>query len=80
MLIKGTTSLSLPVLSGVPQGSILGPLPFLWSINDLPDELSSSTLAFLFADNTKLVHIIHSESDITNFQQDIDKVFNWSTK
>lgn len=80
VLIKGTTSLSLPVLSGVPQGSILGPLLFLWSINDLPDELSSSTLAFLFADNTKLVHIIHSESDITNFQQDIDKVFNWSTK
>ena len=80
MLIKGTTSLSLPVLSGVPQGSILGPLLFLWSINDLPDELSSSTLAFLFADNTKLVHIIYSESDITNFQQDIDKVFNWSTK
>ena len=80
VLIKGATSSSLPVLSGVPQGSILGPLLFLWYINDLPDELSSSTLAFLFADDTKLVRIIHSESDITNFQQDIDKVFGWSTK
>ena len=80
VLIKGATSSSLPVLSGVPQGSILGPLLFLWYINDLPDELSSSTLAFLFADDTKLVRIIHSESDMTTFQQDIDKVFHWSTK
>ena len=74
--MKGATSSSLNVLSGVPQGSILRPLLFLWYINDLPDELSSSTLVFLFADDTKLVRIIYSESDITNFQQDIDKVFD----
>ena len=76
VFMKGATSSSLNVLSGVPQGSILRPLLFLWYINDLPDELSSSTLVFLFADDTKLVRIIYSESDITNFQQDIDKVFD----
>ena len=37
-------------------------------------------MAYLFADDTKLARIIHSESDITSFQQDIDKVFDWSTK
>ena len=79
VLIKGATSSSLPVLSGVPQGSILGPLLFLWHINDLPDVLSSSTMAYLFADDTKLARTIHTESDMTNFQQDIDKVLEWFT-
>ena len=67
------------MLSGVPQGSILGPLLFLWHIKDLPDVLPSSTMAYLFADDTKLARTIHTESDITNFQQDIDKVLEWST-
>lgn len=80
VLIKSATLSSLPVLSGVPQGGILRSLLFLSYINDLSDELPSSTLASLFADDTKLVRIIHSESDITNFQRDIDKVFDWSTK
>ncbi|CAB4034758.1 Hypothetical predicted protein, partial [Paramuricea clavata] len=50
--VLGKTSHSLPVLSGVPQGSILGPLLFRLYVNDLPQATSSSSIA-IYADDTK---------------------------
>ena len=46
------------VNAGVPQGSMLGPLPFLIYINDLADELLSNTK--LFADETSLFTVVHN--------------------
>ena len=78
--MKGSVSKPRPVLSGVHQGSILGPLLFLWYINDLPEKLSKDTVVYMFADDTKLVRTIsiHSLSDVTELQNDINEVDSWS--
>ena len=56
VIVNGCFSDLLPVVSSVPQGSILGPLLFVLYINDLPDALSS-VLPYLFADDTKYLHV-----------------------
>ena len=78
LLVKGCTSKPLPVTSGVPQGSIIGPLLFIWYINDLPDAVSNDTLVDLFADDTKLARLINSPSDVREIQADITKVSSWT--
>ena len=75
--VNGSFSGFLPVTSGVPQGSILGPLLFLIYINDLPDSVLFSK-PLLFADDTKC--LISSTKDVSshNMQQDLDSLYQWS--
>ena len=67
----------LPVTSGVPQGSILGPMLFVVYINSLPDVIRSVT-CLLFADDTKCCRSISSFSDTILLQNDINSLLTWS--
>ena len=66
----------LDVLSGVPQGSVLGPLLFVIFINDLPEQFQN--LCKLFADDSKLLAVIRNSSELLSVQEDLDQAVNWS--
>ena len=70
--VDGASSDMLPVTSGVPQGSILGPLLFLIYINDIPNKMASSI--YLFADDAKFIRCITSFNDSVTLQSDLNSL------
>ena len=64
------------VLSGVPQGIVLGPILFVIYINDIIDNLNSQ--AYLSADDMKLYRRIYNDTDYNVLQSDINKVDEWT--
>ena len=77
--LSGVSSDLLPVVSGVPQGSILGPLLFIIYVNDLPS-LASSADILMFADDTKCLNQYNTPLDSLHLQCDIDLISNWSNE
>ena len=75
VVLDSTSSDSAPVVSGVPQGSVLGPVLFLLFINDLPLGISSSVR--LFADDCVLYRNISSYADCLQLQEDLSKLQHW---
>ena len=65
-------------MSGVPQGSVLGPILFLIYINDLDDNITSKV--FKFADETKVFIKIKSDADRQKLQDELNKLTEWSEK
>ncbi|MFZ2538339.1 MAG: reverse transcriptase family protein [Oscillospiraceae bacterium] len=67
------------VSSGVPQGSVLGPILFLLFINDVADNFHNNVSSKLFADDIKLYTELTSPSSVTNFQNHLDLIESWAT-
>ena len=74
--VNGARSEWERIISGVPQGTVLGPILFVIFINDLPDLLES--LLFLFADDSKISREIQNETDQEILQEDLNRMNEWS--
>ena len=75
--LEGEVSSTSSVTSGVPQGTVLGPLLFLVFINDMPDVVRSNIR--LFADDALLYRSIHSPDDVTTLQNDLVQLELWES-
>ena len=78
VVIRGAMSDVKDVTSGVPQGSILGPLLFVLFINDMSSHITQGTNIALYADDTKIWRRINNYSDHVVLQNDINALFKWS--
>ena len=76
VVVNGSVSTQAPVISGIPQGTVLGPILFVIYINDLLDNISS--MGLMFADDTKIYRQITSREDALLLQSDINKLDEWS--
>ena len=76
VILNGSKSRWENVLSGVPQGSVLGPLLFLIFVNQIENGVANKVLKF--ADDLKLFGVIEGERDQDDFQSDLDKLVEWS--
>ena len=77
VVVDGFSSNESPVLSGVPQGSVLGPVLFLIFINDIADSLTSAIR--LFADDCLIYREIRSRDDQFALQDDLNKLVQWAS-
>ena len=80
VILDNVISESVDVLSGIPHGSILGPLLFVLFINDIYENIDKDTNIALFADDTKIWCDIKSEADCEILQKDINTLTTWSRK
>ena len=76
--VNGESSSEANVTSGVPQGSVLGPILFIIYINDLP--LAAESKVMMFADDTKIYRPIKGTDDQETLQKDVNKLVDWSEK
>ena len=76
--VDGERSSWKNVKSGIPQGSVLGPILFVIFINDMPEVVDS--MCQLFADDAKVFRSVDTKEEIRRLQVDIDKLHAWSEK
>jgi hypothetical protein len=78
VVLKGVRSSAYCSTSGVPQGSIIGPLLFIIFINYITDSLTSASL--LYADDLKIYKIIKTQLDVFDLQEDVRRIENWCAR
>ena len=76
--MAGTFSTWVEVLSGVPQGSVLGPLLFICFINDMPDVVKSCV--YMYADDSKIFRRVDFMYEAESLQKDLDSLQDWESK
>ena len=77
VIVNGQKSQSKQVISGVPQGSVLGPLLFLILLGDIDKEVAHAYISS-FADDTRSVMGVTSEEDIQALQSDVNSIYEWA--
>lgn len=77
VIVNGEKSSPAPVISGVPQGSVIGPLLFLILISDIDSNVASSFLSS-FADDTRVGSAISSPEDANLLQRDLEAIYTWA--
>jgi hypothetical protein len=77
-VVNGAQSKLADVLSGVPQGTVLGPLFFVLFINDMPDAVHN--FIALFADDAKLFSKIADDMDSQLLQEDLQQLLDWASR
>ena len=79
VVVDGHMSIAALIISGVPQGTVLGPILFLIFINDITSCISNSVLR-CFADDTRMMKAISSCEDMSTLQSDLNDVMKWSQR
>ena len=79
VIVNGMKSSVSEVKSGVPQGSVLGPLLFLVLLGDIDKSIASAFVSS-FADDTRVGHRIKTVGDVTALQDDLNSIYQWSAE
>ena len=77
VVANGAISQKTLIVSGVPQGTVLGPLLFIVALSDMPSVIQSATLTS-YADDTKVSQAIKNPVDATHLQRDLNAIYGWA--
>ena len=77
VLVEGEKSEAVQVQSGVPQGSVIGPLLFLILLKDIDKDVRSSWVSS-FADDTRVLAGVKNQEDVRQLQTDLDSIYRWA--
>ena len=79
VVVQGQSSNEAAVISGVPQGSVIGPLLFLIMIGDIDKNVVSSSVSS-FADDTRVLRGVNSQQDVEELQKDLQTIYAWANE